>query len=298
MDRSSGLKAGPAYSINADERTEGVMNQPSRPRSRYLPLVSLFGLILLLSACARGTSQRGTVVAGSTSVQPFADHWAELYMREKPGRVVNVQGGGSSAGIQAAREGAAEIGMSSRELKPDEKDLLEVIVAWDGLAVIVHPGNPVGALTLELVQNIFAGNITDWEILGGPRHPITVVTREEGSGTRGAFQEMVMKKTRIARTAIVEDSNGTVREIVASDPQSIGYISLGLVNDKVKALRLDGVEASFENIANKSYRLIRPFLFVTKGRPKPAAQDFIDFVLSRPGQEMVRRDGLIPVLKE
>jgi phosphate transport system substrate-binding protein len=251
-----------------------------------------------MSDCARGSAQRGTVVAGSTSVQPFADHWAEVYMKENPGRVVNVQGGGSSAGIQATREGAADVGMSSRELKPDEKDLLEVIVAWDGLAIIVHPRNPIEDLSLEHVQNIFAGNITSWDTLGGPKHLITVVTREEGSGTRGAFQEMVMKKSRIARAAIVQDSNGTVREIVASDPQSIGYISLGLVNEKVKAVRFEGVEASFENIDQKKYRLIRPFLFVTKGPPKAVAQDFINFVLSRPTQDMIRHDGLIPVFKD
>jgi len=237
-------------------------------------------------------------VAGSTSVQPFADHWAEVYMKGNPGQVVNVQGGGSSAGIQAAREGAADIGMSSRELKPDEKDLLEVIVAWDGLAIIVHPRNPIEELSLEQVQNIFAGNINNWDILGGSDHLITVVTREEGSGTRGAFQEMVMKGSRVSRAAIVQDSNGTVREIVANDPNSIGYISLGLVNEKVKAVRFEGIEANFENIDQKKYRLIRPFLFVTKGPPKAAAQDFINFVLSRPTQEMVRHDGLIPVFKE
>jgi phosphate transport system substrate-binding protein len=219
-------------------------------------------------------------------------------MKEHPGRVVNVQGGGSSAGIQAARDGAADIGMSSRELKPEEKDLLEITIAWDGLAIVVHPSNRVEQLTLEQVRDIFVGNIASWTTVGGSPHPITVVTREEGSGTRGAFQEMVMKTSRISRRAIVQDSNGTVREIVANDPQSIGYISLGLVNDRVKAVRIDGVEPSFENIERKEYRLIRPFLFVTKGPPGGAALEFINFVLSRPAQEMARHDGLIPVFRE
>jgi phosphate transport system substrate-binding protein len=251
-----------------------------------------------LSGCARGSAQRGLVVAGSTSIQPFADHWAEVYMKEYPGRVVNVQGGGSSAGIQAALEGAADIGTSSRELKPEEKELLEVIVAWDGLAVIVHPENGIEGLSLEEVQGVFSGNIDDWGFLGEPKHPITVVTREEGSGTRSTFQEMVMKKGRITPRAIVQDSNGTVREIVANDPHSIGYISLGLVNEKVKALRFEGVEPSYENIEQKKYRLIRPFLFVTKGPPNPTALDFINFVLSRRTQELIRHDGLIPIFKE
>jgi len=269
-------------------------------QSKGLYLLALFLFIWLgfPGGCGRGSARRGLVVAGSTSVQPFADHWAELYMKENPDRVVNIQGGGSSAGIQAALEGAADIGMSSRELKPEEKDLLEVVVARDGVAVIVHPANKVESLSLEQVQNIFAGNITNWSIVGGTNHVITVVTREEGSGTRGAFQEMVMKTNRIYRGAIVQDSNGTVREIVANDPQSIGYISLGLVNDRVKAVRFDGIEPSFENIEQKKYKLVRPFLFVTNGPPKAAAQEFIDFVLSRPTQEMIRRDGLIPIFKE
>lgn len=271
-----------------------------RPVIAFQVWAVVFILCSLLSAggCSRNPNQRGLVVAGSTSIQPFADHWAEIYMRDHPGRVVNVQSGGSSAGIQAAREGAADIGMSSRELKEEENDLLEVIVAWDGLAVIVHPENPVSELTLDLVRNIFSGNLRRWELIGGRTSDIHVVTREEGSGTRGAFQEMVMKKERIFKGAIVQDSNGTVREIVANDPSSIGYISLGLVNESVKAVRLDGVEPSFDNIVEKKYKLVRPFLFVTRGEPQPAALDFINFVLSRKTQEMIRHDGLIPVFRE
>ena len=264
----------------------------------------LYGLALVLGAlflcgCARGTAKRGLVVAGSTSIQPFADHWAEIYMKEHPDRVVNVQGGGSSAGIQAALEGAADIGTSSRELKPEEKKaLLEVVVAWDGLAIIVHPTNSIDGLSLAQVQGVFSGDIQSWSSLGGPDHAITVVTREEGSGTRATFQEMIMKKSRITPRAIVQDSNGTVREIVANDPHSIGYISLGLVNEKVKALRFEGVEPTYENIAQNKYRLIRPFLFVTKGAPNPAALDFINFVISKRTQDTIRMDGLIPIFKE
>ncbi|MGB7296203.1 MAG: phosphate ABC transporter substrate-binding protein [Candidatus Aminicenantales bacterium] len=260
--------------------------------------LSLIVFLGIMNGCARGTARRGLVVAGSTSVQPFADHWAEFYMKEYPGRVVNVQGGGSSAGIQAAREGAADIGMSSRELNPEESDLLEVIVAWDGLAIIVHPENGLTGLSQEQVQGVFSGDIRDWGTLGEPDHAITVVTREEGSGTRGTFQEMVMKKNRISPRAIVQDSNGTVREIVANDPHSIGYISLGLVSDKVKALRFEGVEPTYENIGQKAYRLVRPFLFVTSGPPNRAALDFINFVISRRMQELIRHDGLIPIFSE
>jgi len=250
---------------------------------------------LIMSGCSRSSTGRGLIVAGSTSVQPFADRWAEIYMKIHPGETVNVQGGGSSAGIQATREGAADIGMSSRELKPDEKDLIEAIVAWDGLAVITHPANPVRALTLDLVRKIFGGQVRDWRDAGGSGGAITVVTREEGSGTRGAFQELVMKKTRISKEAIVEDSNGTVREIITHDPNAIGYISLGLVIGSVRALVLDGVAPGIENIKTRKYSLIRPFLFLTKSAPEGKVKLFFDFVLSRDGQELIRQEGLIPV---
>ena len=252
-------------------------------------------LAIFATGCARGVSDKEIIIAGSTSVEPFADKWAEVYMEKYPNTIVNVQGGGSSAGIQAAETGVADIGTCSRELKPEEKDLNEIIVAYDGLAVIVHSNNNTGDLSIEQIKQIFAGQIRNWKELGGNDKVITVVTREEGSGTRGAFQELVMEKDRIFKGAIVEDSNGTVREIVANDPNAIGYISLGLVNDKVKALSLDGIIASDENIITKRYSLVRPFLFVTKNTPTGEVKNFIDFVLSQEGQGLIKEEGLIPV---
>jgi len=245
-------------------------------------------------SCSLRPGQKGITVAGSTSIQPFADQWAEVFMARLPGRVINVQGGGSSAGIQAALSGAAQIGMSSRELKPEEKVLKEFIVAWDGLAIIVHPSNPVDDLSLEKVREIFAGRIISWKEVGGLDRKIHVVTREEGSGTRGAFQEMVMHGERITKKAIVQDSNGTVREVVAGDPYAIGYISLGLLEPRVKAIKLDGVEASIENVVRGNYKLIRPFILVTHGEPAQEARDFIQFILSEEGQNLIQKQGLIP----
>jgi phosphate transport system substrate-binding protein len=250
--------------------------------------------LLTHPACRGRGGQNELVVAGSTSVQPFADRWAEIFMEKYPGKVVNVQGGGSSAGIQAAFSGAADIGTSSRDLKPQEKALTEIVVARDGVAIIVHPDNPISGLAIFQVKDIFSGEIRRWKELGGRDRAITVVTREEGSGTRGAFQEMVMGKTRITKGAIVEDSNGTVREIVAGDPDGIGYISLGLVNDTVRALELDGVKPTDENIIQKRYRLVRPFLFLTNGPPSSEAKNFIDFVLSKEGQDLIEKEGLLP----
>ena len=262
-------------------------------------LICLIFVILILAifttGCARGFSGKEIIIAGSTSVETFADKWAEVYMEKFPNIIVNVQGGGSSAGIQAAESGVADIGTSSRELKPEEKDLNEIIVAYDGLAIIVNSTNKIGDLTIDQIKQIFVGQIRNWQEFGGKDKVINVVTREEGSGTRDAFQELVMKKNRIFKGAIVQDSNGTVREIVANDPNAIGYISLGLVNDKVKAMSLGGVIATDENIINKSYSLVRPFLFVTKNTPTGEVKNFIDFVLSQEGQGLIKEEGLIPV---
>jgi len=255
----------------------------------------IFILAVFTTGCAQGVSDKEIIIAGSTSVEPFADKWAEVYMEKFPNIIVNVQGGGSSAGIQAAESGVADIGTCSRELQPEEKDLNKIIVAYDGLAIIVNSTNNIGDLTIEQIKQIFAGQIRNWQEFGGKDKVINVVTREEGSGTRGAFQELVMKKNRIFKGAIVQDSNGTVREIVANDPNAIGYISLGLVNDKVKALSLDGIIATDENIINKRYSLVRPFLFVTKNTPTGEVKNFIDFVLSQEGQGLIKEEGLISV---
>jgi phosphate transport system substrate-binding protein len=273
-----------------------VRNDMTRQRpALFLLFISLAVGVLFFTACRRGGERADLTLAGSTSIQPFADKWAEVFMQTHPDYGVNVQGGGSSAGIQACKSGACQIGMSSRELKGDEKDLVEIVVARDGLAIIVHPSNPVRGVKVAEVKQIFAGDLRDWRLLGGPDRTITVVTREEGSGTRGAFQELVMGKTRIFPGAITEDSNGTVREIVAHDPHAIGFISLGLVNEQVRALDLDGAAASEAHIRDGSYKLVRPFLFVSQGEPTGHAKAFIDFVLSAEGQAMVKKEGLLPV---
>ena len=262
-------------------------------RRRFVPAL-LALCVVTAPACRRDRSATELTLAGSTSIQPFADKWAEIFMEKRPGLGVDVQGGGSSAGIQACKSGACQIGMSSRELKGDERDLAEIVVARDGLAIIVHPSNPVRGAKVAEIKQIFAGDLRNWNYLGGPDKAITVVTREEGSGTRGAFQELVMGKTRIFRGAITEDSNGTVREIVAHDPHAVGFISLGLVNEQVRALELDGAVANEENIRNGRYRLVRPFLFVSRGGLTGAAKEFVDFVLSNEGQALIKKEGLLP----
>jgi len=264
-----------------------------RPKRRIY--TTIFILVLaagLLSGCG-SMNKAGIIVAGSTSVQPYAEVLAEEYMILHPDAVIDIQGGGSSAGIMAARSGTSNLGMSSRVLKDEEKSLWYVEIARDGLAVIINPANPVQNLTLEQVSDIYSAKISDWSQLGGTKAKIHVITREDGSGTRDAFVSLVMGESNITPRAIVQDSNGAVKQLVADDPNAIGFISLGLVDVTVKALELDGVAATRENVMNGSYNLSRPFLFVALAEPTGQTKEFLDFVLSAEGQQMLINEGLI-----
>ncbi len=262
--------------------------------------VSRLLIMFLAAGLALGCGQRDRqgqtlTVAGSTSVQPFAEKLAEVYMQDHPDLLINVQGGGSSAGIMAVQQRAAEIGASSRELNAAEKNLFETVIAWDGIAVIVNPACGLDNLSLENLRKIFDGKMDNWAALGLKPHGMHVITREEGSGTRTAFEELVMKKTEITQAALVQDSNGAVREIVATDPYAIGYISCGLVNNQVKALAINGVSPTGENIKKNTYTLTRRFLFVTLDKPMGILKNFNDFVLSQKGQLVLETEGLIGV---
>ena len=237
--------------------------------------------------------QGGLTVVGSTSVQPFAEVLAEEYMARHSQEKIYVQGGGSSAGIQAIRTEAAQVGMSSRALMPEEHDLIGVPIAYDAIAIIVHPSNPLTDLSIDQIKRIFSREITNWSEAGGRNHPITLVTREEGSGTRESFQHLIMGKTEISLAALVQDSNGAIRQVVADDPNAIGYISLGLVNDRVKPLKIDGVEANVENVKERRYKFFRPFLFVFKADPKGLAKNFLGYILSPEGQKLLVQEGLV-----
>lgn len=237
-------------------------------------------------------------IAGSTSVQPFSDVLAEEFMAQHPEVQINVQGGGSSQGVAAAVSGAADIGAASRELKEDEKSqgLNVTRIALDGVAVIVNPANEkISDLTMEQVRNIYLGNITNWQELGGDNAPITVVCREEGSGTRDAFESIIMDKEKISNKVIIQNSNGAVRTAVAGDKNSIGFVSLAIVNDEVKAVKIEGIEPTVENIKNNTYKVYRPFNYLTKGEPDELVKAFIEYVLSDEGQKIMVEEGAISV---
>ena len=251
----------------------------------------LISLIVLSSGCSR--SSASIIVAGSTSVQPFAEVLAEEYMILHPDIVIDIQGGGSAAGIMATNSGTADIGMSSRALKPDELHLWSLEIASDGLAVIVHPENPIHNLSLEQVRGIYSGEISRWDTLGGISSQIHVFTREEGSGTRSSFESLVMSSSEIMPEAMVQDSNGAVRQLVGDDPAAIGFISLGLVDGTVKAMELDGTTPTSEHILDGTYRLSRSFLFLTADEPSGIVKEFIEFTTSAQGRNLLNAEGLI-----
>jgi phosphate transport system substrate-binding protein len=268
-------------------------------------IATLIALLLFIALILWGTfdirklgaNRKETTItlAGSTSVMPFSEKLAEFFMVEHPGLSVDVQGGGSSAGIQAVMNRTADIGMSSRDLKGTEKGLTEIPICHDGIAIIVNPRNTIREITMEQVRSIYSGRIRNWKELGWIDRRIDAVTREEGSGTRGAFEELVMGKGEIDSGIMVQDSNGSVKEVVATDPYAIGYISLGMVDSKVKGLIVDNIEPSVKNIKDKKYGIVRPFLYLTPGEAQGSASTFIAFVLSKQGQEILRKEGLIPV---
>jgi phosphate transport system substrate-binding protein len=246
------------------------------------------------SGCKRD-QQKTVNVVGSTSIHPYAEMLAHQYQKKHPERKVEVQPGGSAAGLKAVGSGMADIGMCSRELKPEEAGQFnQVVIARDGVAVIVHSSNPVDRLTTEQIRKIFAGTITNWSEVGGKDAPIRLVTREAGSGTREAFTHLVMGEVEIARSALSQNSNGTVKTMVQGEPAAIGYMSLGQAKD-VKVLRVDDQEATDANVLAGKYKLARPFLFVTKGPAGPDAQAFIDYVLSPEGQQALEAEGFIRV---
>jgi phosphate transport system substrate-binding protein len=257
-----------------------------------LKIIVLVFIVALNGGCAKKNAN-GLILAGSTSVQPFAEALSEAYMKIHSEISIDVQGGGSSAGIMSAQTNTADIGMSSRSLKDDETTLWSVEIARDGLAVIIHPKNPIHSLTIAQVRDIYSGAITNWSQLGGKDKEIHVITREEGSGTRSAFESLVMNKIEIDPHSIVQDSNGTVRQLVGDDQYAVGYISLGLVDENVKALELEGVVASRENVINGTYILSRPYLFVASAEPVGEVKKFIDFVLSAEGKAILDLEGLI-----
>ena len=241
---------------------------------------------------SQGNAQAYTIeVSGSTSVTPLMELLSAEYAKANPNIRVNINGTGSSDGIQAANKGTSEVGMSSRELKPEEKGygLTELIIAIDGIAVIVNPSNPMTNLTMEQIRDIYAGNITDWRQVGSKTGKIAVVSREPGSGTRGAFEEIIAFKDTLVHGSTEFDGTGAVIAEVSRNADAIGYISLGSVNNSIKTVSVEGTPATTANVINGSYKIARPFIVIHRtDKTAGATKDFFNWIMTDAGQAIVK----------
>jgi len=270
----------PELSVETDE--------PQAPEETEAPPEELSGQIQL---------------AGSTTVQPLAEVLAEAFMAENPDVTIEVQGGGSSVGVTSAGEGTVAIGNASRNVKESEfeefPDLQVYTIAYDGIAIVTNPDLELPSLSIDQVKAIFAGEITNYSEVGGADAEIIVVSREEGSGTRAAFEELVMEsgdtEAVISEDALLQQSNGQIRTTVSTTPNAIGYISFGFLDESVNIVSIDGFEPSVANVKNGSYPVFRPLNMLTNGDPDPLAKAFLDFILSAEGQAIVAEEYITVV---
>lgn len=246
------------------------------------------------------TVVEGTVtMAGSTSMEKLANASAEAFMEMYPEVTLTAEFTGSGAGLESLAQGAVDIGNASRNLKDEEKETgaIENIVAIDGIAVIVDPANTVVDLTKDQLVSVYTGETTNWSELGGADEPIVVVGREAGSGTRGAFEEILGVEEACAYANEL-DSTGAVIAKVASTPGAIGYASLDALDDTIIAVALEGTAPTVDNIKSGSYFLSRPFVMATMGEiseQSAAVQAYFEFLSSDAGKQVIEGVGLITV---
>jgi phosphate transport system substrate-binding protein len=267
----------------------------------------ILAIVLTLGAAPPAWSQDGPLagfknlegkidIAGGTAHIPVMKDAAEAIMKANPKIRITVAGGGTGVGVQKVGEGLVDIGNTGRALTPQEVEkfgLKSFPFAIDGVAVAVHPGNPVGNLSPQQVQEIFAGKITNWKEVGGKDAPINLFSRDEASGTREVFWEKCLKKGPVLEKANIVASNGAMKVAIAQDPNAIGYLGIGHVDNTVKAVKLDGVEPTQENAKSGKYPVVRQLYMNTKGEPKPLVKAFIDFILSPAGGQIIQKHGYI-----
>ena len=261
-------------------------------------IISLFtlaiALVYVLTAC--GGNKEAVTTDGSTSMNKVIGALGEAFQSDS-GITVTYNATGSGAGIQAVLEGRCDIGLASRDLKDEEKakGLEGTVLAYDGIAIIVNPENPVNDLDLKTIAKIYTGEIKNWKEIGGNDAEIVLIGREAGSGTREGFESITDTKDKCAYRQELP-STGDVITTVASNPNAIGYASLASVKDTVKALKIDGVTASEETIKNGTYVVQRPFVLVTKTDVtlSESAQSFFNFITSEAAHEIIIEAGVVP----
>ncbi len=231
----------------------------------------------------------GTItIAGSTSVAPVAQALATAYMSNHPGVKISVSGGDSQVGINDVRSGQVDIGTSSRNLTSTESQgLSQYVIGMDGISIIVNPSNPVNSLSVNQLNGIYNGTITNWDQVGGNNSPITPVTREAGSGTRADFNAFVMAYEPYGPNVQIATFNYGMLQMIAVTPGAIGYVAHDYLNNQVKLLNIQNITLTQQSVQNGSYPFTRNLLFLVKGTPSGNVQDFINFAQSPEGQGIV-----------
>jgi len=303
-------------SKNSNGRSE-KMGRSVRVAGAVMPIAAM--AVLVAASCSRqqgettpGRPSRYVTVKGSDTMVHLCSSWAEALMQVNSDVEVSVTGGGSGTGIAALLNGTTDICAASRRMKDKEKDLaaqkgidpVEFVVARDGIAVIVNPGNPVESLTLEQIRKIYTGAYDRWSEVGGPDETIVVLSRESSSGTYVFFQEHVLQKKDYRQDARLMPATSAIVGSVSSDKWAIGYVGLGYAKEAVGKVKILSVKAeeeapavvpSEDTVVSGNYSIARPLHLYTAGRPEGAAKDFIDFCLSSEGQQIVRQTGYVAV---
>jgi phosphate transport system substrate-binding protein len=264
--------------------------------------------LLVLAATLAGAglvhAQKLVIKGSDTLGAKLVPLLAEDYKASHPGTTFEIAAEGSTTGIAAITDGTAQIGMSSRRAKPTEMSaasakgvsMKPIIVAFDGIGVIVSANNPLTTLTKRQVEQIFAGDITDWSQVGGTAGPISIYTRNTASGTYSDFKDLAMKKRDYASSSQKMAGNEAIASEVAKNPNAIGYVGLAYLTDPgIKTVSIEGSLPTEESVIAKKYPYARPTFYYTNGEPTGEAAKFVDFTLSDEGQKVVRKVGFVPV---
>lgn len=268
---------------------------------RLIVVVLVSALVSLSVFAEWGLAASTILTKGSTTVLPIAQRTAEVYMEKHPDANISVQGGGSGVGIAAFIDGTCDIANASRPMKQEELDLAITkgrdprahTIGMDGMAVIVHPSNSISGITKEQIKAIYTGKISEWSAVGGSAGRIVVLSRDSASGTFEAFGELALDKAKVRADALMQASNQAIATTVEKTPGAIGYVGLGFISSKVKAMSVSGVMASRETVLSGKYSLSRPLFMYTDGEPKGEVKSYLDFIVSPEGQALVEEIGYV-----
>jgi phosphate transport system substrate-binding protein len=270
--------------------------------------IALAAILCITFMVGSGFAQAAKIVVdGSTTVGPIAKAFAEYYMSKHPGVNITVSESGSGNGAKSLINGTCDIATMSRFMKDEEfkaaveKGVFPVatVVSVDGIAVIVHPSNPIQGLSVDQIRDIYTGKITNWKQLGGPNVAIVLISRDTNSGTYESFETLVLNKQKISDKAEYVGSNGAIRERVQSTPAAVGYVGLGFVDKSVKALKVNEIFPDNATVTSGTYPIARPLFMFTNGYPKMGSElyNFLNLFLTQKGQQIIQEIGFVPVTK-